>query len=117
MVAQRQQERVEKYIALGQEEGARVVVGGNGHARRASIMAGTSGPPILVNVDNRMRVAHEEIFGPVQSVLRSFEDEDEAVSVANDSDYGLAAGDASGPPTSTRASTSRRRVRTGTYRR
>ena len=66
MVAQRQQERVEKYIALGQEEGARVVLGGNG-----------------------MRIAQEEIFGPVLSVI-PFDDVTDAVRIANDSEYGLA---------------------------
>jgi betaine-aldehyde dehydrogenase len=88
MVAQRQQERVEKYIALGQEEGARVVVGGNGMPDGLS-----SGwyvrPTVFADVDNRMRIAQEEIFGPVLSVI-PFDDVDDAVRIANDSDYGLA---------------------------
>lgn len=88
MVAQRQQERVEKYIALGQEEGARVVVGGNGMPDGLS-----SGwyvrPTVFADVDNRMRIAQEEIFGPVLSVI-AFDDVDDAVRIANDSDYGLA---------------------------
>ena len=88
MVAQRQQERVEKYIALGQEEGARVVVGGNGMPDGL-----TSGwyvrPTVFANVDNSMRIAQEEIFGPVLSVI-PFDDVDDAVRIANDSEYGLA---------------------------
>jgi aldehyde dehydrogenase (NAD+) len=88
MVAQRQQERVEKYIALGQEEGARVVLGGNGMPESLS-----SGwyvrPTVFADVDNRMRIAQEEIFGPVLSVI-PFEDVDDAVRIANDSEYGLA---------------------------
>src|SRR4051794_6313488 len=88
MVAQRQQERVEKYIALGQEEGARVVVGGNGMPDGLS-----SGwyvrPTVFADVDNRMRIAQEEIFGPVLSVI-PFDDVADAVRIANDSEYGLA---------------------------
>lgn len=88
MVAQRQQERVEKYIALGQEEGARVVVGGNGMPDGLS-----SGwyvrPTVFADVDNGMRIAQEEIFGPVLSVI-AFDDVDDAVRIANDSEYGLA---------------------------
>ncbi|WP_121256892.1 aldehyde dehydrogenase [Nocardioides ferulae] len=88
MVAQRQQERVEKYIALGQEEGARVVVGGNG--RPDGLDRGWYvRPTVFADVDNRMRIAREEIFGPVLSVI-PFDDVDDAVRIANDSDYGLA---------------------------
>ena len=88
MVAQRQQERVEKYIALGQEEGARVVLGGNGMPDGLS-----SGwyvrPTIFADVSNEMRIAQEEIFGPVLSVI-PFDDVNDAVRIANDSEYGLA---------------------------
>ncbi|WP_028643055.1 aldehyde dehydrogenase [Nocardioides sp. URHA0020] len=88
MVAQRQQERVEKYIALGQEEGARVVLGGNGMPDGLS-----SGwyvrPTIFADVHNGMRIAQEEIFGPVLSVI-PFDDVDDAIRIANDSEYGLA---------------------------
>ena len=88
MVAQRQQERVEKYIALGQEEGARIVVGGTG------MPAGLDHgwyvrPTVFADVDNQMRIAQEEIFGPVLSVI-PFDDVDHAVRIANESDYGLA---------------------------
>jgi aldehyde dehydrogenase (NAD+) len=88
LVAKRQQERVEKYIAVGQEEGARVVVGGNG------LPAGTERgwyvqPTLFANAQNDMRIAREEIFGPVISVI-PYNDVEDAVRIANDSEYGLA---------------------------
>jgi betaine-aldehyde dehydrogenase len=88
LVAERQQERVDKYIALGQEEGARVVVGGNG--RPAGIEKGWYvQPTVFADVDNSMRIAQEEIFGPVLAVI-PFDGVDDAVRIANDSDFGLA---------------------------
>ena len=68
LVAKRQQERVEKYIALGQEEGARVVVGGNGLPQ--GIERGWYvQPTVFADVTNDMRIAREEIFGPVLAVI------------------------------------------------
>jgi aldehyde dehydrogenase (NAD+) len=88
LVAERQQERVEKYIALGQEEGARVVVGGNG--RPTGIDKGWYvRPTVFADATNDMRIAREEIFGPVLTVI-PFESVDDAVNIANDNDYGLA---------------------------
>jgi aldehyde dehydrogenase (NAD+) len=88
LVAERQQERVEKYIALGQEEGAKVAVGGNG--RPAGLEKGWYVKPTLfAGADNSMRIAREEIFGPVLAVI-PYDDPDDAVRIANDSDYGLA---------------------------
>jgi betaine-aldehyde dehydrogenase len=88
LVAERQQERVEKYIAVGQEEGARVVVGGNG--RPAGIEKGWYvQPTVFADVDNSMRIAQEEIFGPVLAVI-PYDDVNDAVRIANDSEYGLA---------------------------
>jgi aldehyde dehydrogenase (NAD+) len=111
MVAQRQQERVEKYIALGQEEGARVVVGGNGMPSGLS-----SGwyvrPTVFADVDNGMRIAQEEIFGPVLSVI-PYDDVDDAVRIANDSEYGLAGTVWTGDVDA--GIDIARRVRTGTY--
>ncbi|MBJ7331213.1 MAG: aldehyde dehydrogenase [Solirubrobacteraceae bacterium] len=111
MVAQRQQERVEKYIALGQEEGARVALGGNGMPDGLS-----SGwyvrPTIFADVDNRMRIAQEEIFGPVLSVI-PYDDVDDAVRIANDSDYGLAGTVWTGDPEA--GLDVARQVRAGTY--
>ena len=88
MISQRQQQRVNGYIALGEREGARVVVGGTGvvtHLDRGWYVQ----PTLFADVDNAMRIAREEIFGPVLAVI-PYDDEDEAVRIANDSDYGLA---------------------------
>ena len=88
LVAQRQQERVEGYIAVGQEEGARVVVGGTGLP--AGIDRGWYvQPTVFADANNQMRIAREEIFGPVIAVI-AYDDVDDAVRIANDSDYGLA---------------------------
>ena len=88
MVDQRQMERVLGYVALGRSEGARVELGGE------QVRADSGGwylpPTILGGVSNEMRVAREEIFGPVLSVIE-FDDEAEALRIANDSPYGLAA--------------------------
>ena len=87
LVAERQQERVDKYIALGQEEGARVVVGGNG--RPVGLEKGWYvEPTVFADVDNKMRIAQEEIFGPVLAVI-PYDTVDDAVAIANDSTYGL----------------------------
>ena len=88
MVAQRQQERVEKYIALGQEEGARLALGGLGMPEGLD-HGWYIRPTIFADVDNGMRIAQEEIFGPVLSVI-PYDDVDDAIRIANDSDYGLA---------------------------
>src|SRR3954447_20421379 len=88
LVAKRQQERVEKYIALGQEEGAKVVVGGNGLPQGVE-RGWYVQPTVFANVNNDMRIAREEIFGPVLSVI-PFDDVKDAVRIANDSEYGLA---------------------------
>jgi len=87
LVARRQQERVRDYIGLGEREGARRVRGGTdlpeGVERGWYVR-----PTLFDGVDNGMRIAREEIFGPVLSVI-AYRDEDEAVRIANDSDYGL----------------------------
>ncbi|MEO5966364.1 MAG: aldehyde dehydrogenase family protein, partial [Candidatus Limnocylindrales bacterium] len=81
-------EKVLRYVAIGRAEGARVVTGGS------AVLAETGGaylpPTILDGVSNDMRVAREEIFGPVLSLIE-FDDPDEGVRLANDTDYGLAA--------------------------
>jgi betaine-aldehyde dehydrogenase len=88
MVSQRQQERVAGYIDIGAEEGARIVAGGPG--RPDGLEKGWYvRPTLFTEVDNGMRIAREEIFGPVLSVI-GYDDVDDAVRIANDSDYGLA---------------------------
>jgi aldehyde dehydrogenase (NAD+) len=86
LVAKRQQERVEGYITIGQEEGAKVVTGGS---RRGRERGWYVAPTVFADVDPAMRIAREEIFGPVLAVI-PYEDEEHAIEIANDSDYGLA---------------------------
>ena len=88
LVARRQQERVRGYIEDGQQQGARLVVGG------AELPDGVDRgwyvrPTLFADADNTMRIAREEIFGPVLTVI-GYRDEDQAVAIANDSDFGLA---------------------------
>src|SRR5699024_713537 len=86
LVAQRQQHRVQGYIRSGTDEGARVVVGGHdAPAERGWYVR----PTLFADARNDMRIAREEIFGPVLTVLK-YTDEADAVAIANDSDYGLA---------------------------
>lgn len=88
LVAQRQQQRVRGYIEAGQAEGARLVLGGT--AMPDGLDRGWYVPPTLfAGADNSMRIAREEIFGPVLTVI-PYADDDDAVAIANDSDYGLA---------------------------
>jgi aldehyde dehydrogenase (NAD+) len=86
LAAERQRDRVETYVALGIEEGAEVVVGGRRppHLQRGWFYE----PTLFANVDNSMRIAQEEIFGPVLCVI-PFDDPDDAIRIANDSIYGL----------------------------
>jgi aldehyde dehydrogenase (NAD+) len=87
MVSQKQYDRVESYIRKGIEEGAEVLVGGEGHPK--GFEAGYFvKPTVFVNVKNDMTIAREEIFGPVLSVI-AYEDDDDAIRIANDSRYGL----------------------------
>jgi len=87
MVSQKQYERIQSYIRKGIEEGAEVLVGGEG--RPEGLQAGYFvKPTVFVNVKNDMTIAREEIFGPVLSVI-AYDTEDEAIAIANDSKYGL----------------------------
>jgi aldehyde dehydrogenase (NAD+) len=110
IISERQLERVLGYVATGRREGARLVCGGtrlDGDLARGNFVAAT----VFADVRNDMRIAQEEIFGPVLSIIR-FRDLDEAIRIANDSRYGLA-----GQVWTTdirKAITVARRVRTGT---
>ncbi|MET9494644.1 aldehyde dehydrogenase [Streptomyces sp. NPDC006552] len=88
LVARRQQQRSLDYIRLGQEEGAKVLTGGGAPATAGLEHGWYVQPTLFGDVHNGMRVAREEIFGPVVCLL-PYDDEREAVEIANDSDYGL----------------------------
>jgi aldehyde dehydrogenase (NAD+) len=87
MVSQHQWERVQSYIQKGIDEGARVVAGGPGKPEGFKDGFFVR-PTIFADVTNDMTIAREEIFGPVLSIL-SYRDEDHAVEIANDTEYGL----------------------------
>lgn len=90
MIRRDQQERVRDYIRLGIEEGARLVTGGP-HVPEGLERGNYVTPTVFADVDNSMRIAQEEIFGPVLVVI-AYDDEDEAVRMANESAYGLSGG-------------------------
>jgi betaine-aldehyde dehydrogenase len=109
LVSAEQRESVRGYIRKGIEEGARLVIGGpeapEGLPRGYYVK-----PTVFAAVTPAMTIAREEIFGPVLSIL-PYEDDDEAVAIANDTVYGLAGGVWSGDPA--RAQRVARRMRTG----
>jgi acyl-CoA reductase-like NAD-dependent aldehyde dehydrogenase len=88
VISAKQRDRIVGYIRKGIDEGARLVVGGpekpQGRTKGHWVK-----PTLFVDVDNSMTIAREEIFGPVLAVI-PYEDEDDALRIANDSDYGLA---------------------------
>ncbi|MGD9961979.1 aldehyde dehydrogenase family protein [Nocardioides sp.] len=108
LASRAQFDRVQSYIAAGIEEGARLVAGGLGRPDGLDVGFYVR-PTVFSHVTNDMRIAREEIFGPVV-VLIGYEDEDDAVRIANDSVYGLS-GWVSGDPERARALA--RRVRSG----
>jgi acyl-CoA reductase-like NAD-dependent aldehyde dehydrogenase len=109
LVSKRQQESVSDYIAKGIDEGATLVAGGEG------MPEGTDRgfyvkPTVFADVTPEMTIFREEIFGPVLSIT-TYSTEEEAISLANDSDYGLSGGVWSGDEV--RAVRVARRMRTG----
>ncbi len=88
LISAAQRQRSLDYVALGQQEGAQVLIGGSVPAIPNNEEGYFLQPTILVHVDNSMRVAQEEIFGPVVCVI-PFDSEEEAVRLANDTPYGL----------------------------
>jgi aldehyde dehydrogenase (NAD+) len=105
MVSQKQYDRVQRYIALGTQEGARLVAGGPG--RPDGLERGWFvRPTVFADVRNDMQIARDEIFGPVLCVIGHRDDED-AIAIANDTVYGLQASVHSGDPARARAVASR----------
>ncbi|MCK9274318.1 MAG: aldehyde dehydrogenase family protein [Syntrophales bacterium] len=111
LVSAQQLATVERYVQIGKDEGAELITGG----RRIEAEGVQGGyyyaPTIFTNVKNSMRIAQEEIFGPVVSVIK-FDDDEEAAAIANDSIYGLGGGVFSN--NTARAERLARRIRTGT---
>ena len=89
MVSQKQWDRVQRYIRLGIDEGARLLAGGEG--RPEGLASGWFvRPTVFTDVTNQMTIAREEIFGPVLSII-AYDNLEEAIAIANDTPYGLQA--------------------------
>ena len=86
LISTEHRDRVHGYVETGREEGAEVVAGGESPDGKGAFYP----PTVLAKVDNQMKVAQEEIFGPVVTVI-PFEDEKDAIRIANESRYGLMA--------------------------
>jgi acyl-CoA reductase-like NAD-dependent aldehyde dehydrogenase len=110
LVSEAQRERVRGYIRRGVEEGARVVAGGEEPPEGFADSGYFVQPTVFSDVKPDMTIAQEEIFGPVLAII-PYDDEDEAVRIANDTIYGLAGGVWSG--SSERAQAVARRLRIG----
>ncbi|MFF3574013.1 aldehyde dehydrogenase family protein [Nocardia jiangxiensis] len=109
LVNARQRDRVLNYIRKGEQEGARITIGGG---RPEDLPTGYYvQPTVFADVDNAMTIAREEIFGPVLAVI-AFEDDQDAIRIANDSPYGLSGAVWGADPE--RADTVARCIRTGT---
>lgn len=91
LISAKQQHRVSDYVRRGIEEGAEKLIGGDIPNDDACRRGFFFQPTLMGNVDNRMRIAQDEIFGPILTIIK-FRDEDEAARIANDSQYGLVAG-------------------------
>ena len=91
LVSQKQQQRVLDYIDIGKREGANIAVGGGVPADPGLAKGFFVDPTLFVDVQNKMRIAQEEIFGPVLAIMK-YRTVDEAITMANDSIYGLGGG-------------------------
>jgi betaine-aldehyde dehydrogenase len=87
LISMKQRERVQGYVKLGREEGARLLTGGEAPAGALS-KGSYLEPAVFDHAENRMKIAQEEIFGPVLTII-PFDQEDEAIRMVNDSPYGL----------------------------
>ena len=112
VVAERQRTRIEGYLESGREEGATVALGGGRPSGAEYAKGWYVEPTVFSDVDNKMRIAQEEIFGPVLVVI-PYDGDDNAVEIANDSNYGLCGSVWTGD--NDRGLGVARRVRTGTY--
>jgi aldehyde dehydrogenase (NAD+) len=90
LVSRKQYDRVSQYIKIGLDEGAELIVGGEGKPEGIEEEGFFVKPTVFAGVTNDMRIAREEIFGPVLSII-SYKTEEEAVQIANDTVYGLQA--------------------------
>ena len=90
VTTQAQYEKVQNYYRVAEEDGAKAMIGGKLPDDPRLKSGWFVAPTIYVNVDNKMRIAREEVFGPVVTII-PFKDEAEAIAIANDSDYGLVA--------------------------
>lgn len=91
LIAERQRQRVLEYVELGRREGGEVLCGGKAPSDPACARGYFVEPTLIARVSNRARVAQEEIFGPVLTII-PFRTLDEAIAIANESEYGLVAG-------------------------
>lgn len=91
LVSKQQLATVDRYVQIGKEEGAKLITGGKQVAVEGIEGGYYYAPTIFADVDNKMRIAQEEIFGPVVCVIK-FDSDEEAVAIANDSIYGLGGG-------------------------
>jgi aldehyde dehydrogenase (NAD+) len=89
MVSNKQYDRVQDYIQTGINEGAEILIGGLGKPEGLE-KGNFVKPTVFINVNNQMRIAREEIFGPVLSII-TYKTEEEAIEIANDTTYGLQA--------------------------
>jgi betaine-aldehyde dehydrogenase len=112
LVAERQRTRVEGYLVSGREEGAKVALGGGRPSTSQLATGWYVEPTVFSDVDNKMKIAQEEIFGPVLVVI-PFDGDDNAVEIANDSSYGLCG--SVWTADNDRGLGVARQVRTGTY--
>ena len=112
VVAERQRTRIEGYLASGREEGATVALGGGRPVGSDFAKGWYVEPTVFSDVDNKMKIAQEEIFGPVLVVI-PYDGDDNAVDIANDSSYGLCG--SVWTADNDRGLGVARQVRTGTY--
>jgi betaine-aldehyde dehydrogenase len=112
VVAERQRARIEGYLDSGREEGATVAIGGGRPSGAAFAKGWYVEPTVFSQVDNKMKIAQEEIFGPVLVVI-PYDSDEQAVDIANDSNYGLCG--SVWTADNERGLGVARQVRTGTY--